>query len=166
MAALCVRRSMRTPDEMIANPKRMLPLRNLILALAICALGSGCKTPSVFHSVSPNQPHAVLTSNNPPGFRGFFGLGRVVSPYFINGYRTSFWRVRDHFRIPPGSTVIDTVDVSEPYRYGSIHFVARAGYHYNLRPSRTNNLDTAIVTERSSATAQERVIASAFRNDD
>jgi hypothetical protein len=106
----------------------------------------------------------VLTSDNPPGFRGFFGLGREVSPYYINHQRTSFWRVHDRFLIEPGPMVVDVIDVSEPYQYGSMHFLARPGYHYILRPTRKNGRDAATISERSPDTKREHIVASAFRD--
>ena len=118
----------------------------------------------MFRSVPPSRPHAVLTSDNPPGFRGAFGLGREVSPYYINRHPAPFWRLRDRFLIAPGPTVINAIDTSEPYDYESMRFFARAGYHYILRPTRIGGRDAATISERSPGTTRERIIASALRD--
>ena len=146
------------------STKQPISWRRVLLVLLVCSFSTGCEAPNVFRSVPPNRTHAVLTSDNPPGFRGFFGLGREVSPRYINSQPSAFWRMRDHFLIAPGPTVIDTIDTAEPYGYESMHFLARAGYHYTLRPTRTNDRDAATISERSPGTTRERVVASAFRD--
>ncbi len=92
------------------------------------------------------------------------GLGRAVSPFFINHQPTAFWRLNDHFRLPPGETVLDVIDVCRPYSFEAIRFIAITGRHYILRPTRIGSRDAATLTERAPGTQTERVIATAMRN--
>jgi hypothetical protein len=141
-------------------------MNRTLLLLIVCCWCASCECPNVFRSVPPNRVHAVLTSDNPPGFRGFFGLGREVSPWTINGQPTPFWRMRDPFRILPGPTVLHVIDTSEPYGYEPLRFLARAGCHYTLRPTRTHDRDAVTISERSADTTREQVVGSALRDRD
>jgi hypothetical protein len=135
----------------------------LLLATTVCLLSLGCEAPNVFRNVSPSRPHAVLTSENPPGFRGFFGQGRAVSPSYINRHPTPFWWVNDRLLIAPGSTTIDVIDSAPPYQYEPMRFFAQAGYRYILRPGHADGRDKVTVLERPPSMTRERIVASAFR---
>lgn len=139
------------------------PWRCWMPLAAACLVVTGCEGPGIFHDVSPGQPHAVLTAENPPGFRGFLGKGREVKPLFINDRRTSFWRSDDRFLIALGPTKLTVIDTAEPYNYDGMTFSARAGHHYILRPTRDKRRDAVTLSERPPNTTQERVVTSAFR---
>ncbi|MGV3664151.1 MAG: hypothetical protein ACO1TE_28520 [Prosthecobacter sp.] len=132
-----------------------------MLMLLLC---TGCEAPNVFRNETATRPHATLTSDNPPGFHGFFGLGRDVAPYFINHQPTAFWRMGDRFRLPPGPTVLDVITVSEPYDFEPLRFTAVAGHHYILRPTRVNGRDAAALSERPPHGAAEHVVATVLRH--
>ena len=136
----------------------------VLLTLFLGSLGTACESPGVFRDVPRNLPHAVITSDNPPGFRGFFGRGREVFFHRINGQLTGFWRLRDTYRIPPGPTSVKASDSTEPYDYWPVmSFSARAGHRYTLRPTRLGDRDAVTLSERSPGGAPERVIGSALR---
>jgi hypothetical protein len=143
--------------------KYLIPLRLLCAALSVVPLLASCTSPDTFRNVAKDQPHAVLTARNPFGMRGFFGLGREVSPHAINAQRVSFWNVGLLFRIPPGPSVVHPIDASEPYSYGPIHFVAVAGRQYVLRPTRLDERDAVTLSELAPGVPEERVIATSLR---
>jgi hypothetical protein len=132
-------------------------------ALSITLLVTGCEAPNVFRDVPTNRPHAFLTLVNPPGLRGAFGLGRYVSPQYINDQPTSFWRTRDHFRIRPGPTIVDVIDANEPCNYERVRFVAVYGRQFVLRPILIKGRDAVTVSDRLSGNGPESIVASAFR---
>ena len=137
----------------------------VLFTMLLGLLGSACKSPNVFRDVPRNLPHAVLTSDNPPGFRGFFGLGREVFFHRINGQLTGFWRSVDTYRVTPGSTLVKASDSTEPRDYWPVmSFSARAGFRYTLRPTRIDNRDAVTVSERAPNTVAERVVTSALRS--
>ena len=126
---------------------------------------TGCEAPNVFRNELAQRPHATLVSENPPGWRGFMSHGRNVSPFFINNQPTAFWRMRDHFRLPLGKTILEVSDVCKPYHFEPIRFSAVTGRHYILRPTRIGTRDAATLSERAPGTGTERVIATALRDD-
>ena len=133
--------------------------------LLLGSLGAACEAPGVFRDVPRNLPHAVLTSDNPPGFRGFFGLGREVFSHRINGQLTGFWRWRDTYRISPGPTLVKASDSTEPLDYWPVmSFSARAGHRYTLRPTRIDDHDAVTLSEQAPNVAPERIITSALRS--
>src|SRR5262245_11468834 len=109
------------PNQPPTQRPRPRPWLAMAAATVTTSLGA-CEAPNVFRNVSPHRPHAVLVAENPPGFRGAFGLGRAVSPRFINDQPTAFWRMSDRFRIPAGPTVVAAIDATVPYDYESMHF--------------------------------------------
>lgn len=136
----------------------------VLLTLLLGSLGTACESPNVFRDVPRNLPHAVLTSDNPPGFRGFFGRGREVFSHRINGQLTGFWRLRDTYRIPPGPASVKASDSTEPYDYWPvIPFCARAGHRYTLRPTHPGDRDSVTLSEWMPGGAPERVVGSALR---
>lgn len=142
--------------------------RSAMLRLLSCVLWTltvaGCEAPNVFRSEPVEHPHATLAAENPPGWHGFMGLGRKVSPRFINHQPTAFWRTGDHFRLPPGQTVVDVVDSRAPYGFEPMRFNAVMGCHYILRPTRIGSRDAATLCERAPGRLTERVIATALRD--
>lgn len=130
------------------------------MLMMLCA---GCEAPNVFRNEPANRPHATLTSDNPPGFHGFFGLGRDVGPHFINDQPAAFWRLRDRFRLPPGPTLLNVITVSQPYDFEPLRFTALSGHHYILRPTRIGGRDAAELSEQPPHGAPERVVATALR---
>ena len=151
------------PTETMAQPH----FKNwrILFTLLLGSLGAACEAPGVFRDLPSTLPHAVLTSDNPPGFRGFFGRGREVFSHRINGQLTGFWRLRDTYRIPPGPTSVKASDSTEPYDYWPVmSFSARAGHRYTLRPTRIDNHDAVTLSERAPNAAPERIITSALRS--
>ena len=72
--------------------------------------------------------------------------------------------MRDHFRLPPGETVLDVIDVCRPYSFEAIRFIAITDRHYILRPTRIGSRDAATLSECVPGTLRERVIATAMRD--
>ena len=150
------------PTETMAQPH----FKNwrILFTLLLGSLGAACESPGVFRDVPRNLPHAALTSDNPPGFRGFFGRGREVFSHRINGQLTGFWRLRDTYRIPPGPTSVKASDSTEPYDYWPMmSFSAQAGHRYTLRPTRLGDKDAVTLSERPPGGSPERVVGSALR---
>ncbi|MES2467094.1 MAG: hypothetical protein V4675_07320 [Verrucomicrobiota bacterium] len=137
----------------------------VLFTLLLGSVGAACEAPGVFRDVPRNLPHAVITSDNPPGFRGCFGRGREVFFHRINGQLTGFWRSRDTYRIPPGPTSVKASDSTEPYDYGPVmSFSAREGHRYTLRPTRLGDKDAVTLAERAPGGSPERVVGSALRD--
>jgi len=74
------------------------------------------------------KPHAVLTADSGEHWRDS-GPGIFT----INSQRTSFWRSKERFRIPPGVTSLRVIADREPYGYAPFEFTAREGRHYHIR---------------------------------
>lgn len=91
---------------------------------------SGCSYPNQFVNVEKNKPHAVLTADKGEGWRD---SGPGV--FNINNQPTSFWRMKEYFRIPTGRTNLDVIAAKEPYDFNPITFNAHEGRHYHLRYS-------------------------------
>ncbi len=134
-----------------------------IFSFTLLAFVAGCAYPDQFRNVSKERPHAILKAENPFGFRGFFSLGRDVSPFFINRQRTAFWRMGDTFKIPPGTNTVDVIDASEPYEYEPMQFTAVEGWRYTIRPTRIGDRDAVTLSEHSANEDGEHIIASALR---
>jgi hypothetical protein len=98
-------------------------------ALIIAFTIPGCAYPNQFRDVPQRQPHAHFSAEQSSSF--FAGSLRITH---INEQPTSFWRSRESFRIPPGSTFIRPVfSARDSYSYRPIRFTAVAGRHYILR---------------------------------
>jgi hypothetical protein len=83
---------------------RRKPITSAVV-LTLLAFASGCAYPNQFHNVRTESPHAVL-------------VGKRVTLFHINEQPTSFWRTRERFRVPPGTT---TVRVISGHR-GEVHY--------------------------------------------
>src|SRR5688572_19722235 len=119
--------------------------RLFAIACLVAPLLVSCESPNIFTNVAKDQPHAVLTAENPFGFRGFMSLGRKVSPHVINGHKRSFWSTKNRFRIAPGPTSIHAIDTLEPYSYDPLRINAVAGHTYVLRPTRIEKRDAVTI---------------------
>lgn len=136
--------------------------RLFAIALFLAPLLVSCESPNTFKNVAKDQPHAILTAENPFGFRGFMSLGRKVSPHVINGHKRSFWS-NSRFRIAPGPTSIHAIDTSEPYSYDPMRINAVAGHTYVLRPTRIDKRDAVTISERTPGMPSEVVVATGMR---
>ena len=107
---------------------RLTPLALLLLA--------GCAYPNQFRNVDADAPHAVL-------------VGDGVTVMHINRQPTSFWRVRETFRIPPGRTTLRAVAGHwDIHSYTGLVFTAEVGQRYSLRRDRTAGSDRVVVRDR------------------
>ncbi|MEY4387140.1 MAG: hypothetical protein RLY20_2423 [Verrucomicrobiota bacterium] len=103
--------------------------------LTLAMLFAGCAYPNQFRSVRADSPHAVLR-------------GEGVKLMHINEQPTSFWRTRERFRVPPGST---TVRVISGYRgdvhYPLLRFIAEAGHSYSVQRQQSGGSDTIVLRD-------------------
>ena len=107
-----------------------------VLALLLAMTLIGCRYPNEFRNRSKKADHAVLR-------------GPVAH---INGQPTSFWRFRDVFRIPPGSTTCD------PWGYKTAEFVATAGGEYVLIRKRDREVPSPVTATAHPSTTNAWII--------
>jgi hypothetical protein len=110
--------------------------------LTLLAFVAGCAYPNQFHNVRTESPHAVL-------------VGKGVTLFHINEQPSSFWRTRERFRVPPGTT---TVRVISGYRgevhYPVLRFNAEAGHRYSVQRQQSAGSDLILLRD-----GVERVVA-------
>ena len=113
-----------------------------LLSFTLLAFVAGCAYPNQFRNVRAESPHAVL-------------VGEGVTLFHINGQPTRFWRARERFCVPPGTT---TVRVISGYRgevdYPLLRFTAEAGHRYSVQRQQSAGSDLILLLDGA-----ERVVA-------
>jgi hypothetical protein len=112
------------------------------LSFTLLVFAAGCSYPNQFRNIPTDSPHAVL-------------VGDGVTLFYINGQPTSFWRMRERFRIPGGLT---TVRVISGYygdvQYPLIQFTAEASHSYSIVHQRIAGSDSVILLDGRERLAQ------------
>ena len=99
-----------------------------MLIACITLLGVSCAFHGEHRDAQPSSHHALLTAD-----KGVSWRDRGPTVFAINSQPTSFWRVGEKFRVPPGDTVLTVIADREPYGFEPLRFKAIQGRHYHLR---------------------------------
>jgi hypothetical protein len=91
-------------------------------------LGVSCAFHGEHRDAQPSSHHALLTAD-----KGVSWNDRGPTVFAINSQPTSFGRIGEKFRIPPGDTALTVIADREPYGFEPIRFKAIQGRHYHLR---------------------------------
>ncbi|WP_395746792.1 hypothetical protein [Prosthecobacter sp.] len=120
--------------------------------------GSSCAFRNQFRDVPRAQPHALVTVQPAAAF---FDSG--IGIFQLNEQPTSFWRLAEWFRVPPGPIKLHLVAGRNAYDYEPLGFVAKAGHHYDLRYGDTQSV--IVLYDVSDTLAEPQMISRASRGD-
>jgi hypothetical protein len=99
-----------------------------MLIACMTLLGVSCAFNGEHRNSQPSSHHALLTAD-----KGLSWRDRGPTVFAINSQPTSFGRVGEKFRVPPGDTVLTVIADREPYGFEPLRFEAIQGRHYHLR---------------------------------
>lgn len=99
-----------------------------MLIACMTLLGVSCTFNGEHRDSQPGNHHALLTAD-----KGVSWRDRGPTVFAINSHPTSFGRVSEKFRVPPGDTVLTVIADREPYGFEPLRFKAFQGRHYHLR---------------------------------
>ena len=117
-------------------------LITLAFEFTLLALAAGCAYPNQFHNVRTKSPHAVL-------------VGEGVTLFHINNEPTGFWRTRERFRVPPGTTTVRVISGHRgEVHYPVLRFTAEAGHRYSVQRQQSAGSDLILLRD-----GVERVVA-------
>jgi len=125
----------------------------LPLSICVALAAAACRYPNEFRNTPGDAPHAVLGGTAYPH-------GGSVFPTHINGQPTSFWRSRDVFRVPVGTTTVRAAysDRRETVGFAPVEFAATAGGHYVITRDRAPAVNSPVTAKSHPTTPNAWVI--------